>query len=155
MDEKKVAPKSSPTQTGPAPAEETAIISTPIDAPKEMTLPEPDSSDSPGPNVDTLIPTDPYYTDPLFYEVTSYFNIEKEEYASAKNKLSEIVDYVIKTKKSNAPEEVLLALREIENKIQPPSWDEKRYTNVYRYVRLLNRKNSLEKAMSAFEKNGN
>lgn len=105
-----------------------------------------------GPDVDTLIPSDPYYLDPLFYEVASYFGIEQGEYDGAKNYLSDIVEYVIRDQKSNEPAVVLKALRELEELIQQPSWDEKRYKNVYRYIRLASKKESIQEAMGAFEK---
>jgi hypothetical protein len=103
-------------------------------------------------DVGKLIPKEPYYMDPLFYEVANYFNVEQGDYSQAKTKLSEIVDYIITTKKSNAPEDVLTGLRELEDQVQPPQWGEKRYTNVYKYIRLANRRDSINKAMKAFEK---
>ena len=127
----------------------------PIEPGKSVTIPDAPQTDSPGPSVDTLIPTDPYQIDPLFYEVANYFGLEHEDHATAKNKLSEIVDYIIGEKKSNAPEDVLTALRELEDTVQPPAWGERRYTNVYRYVRLLNKSRSLEQSMEALKKNGN
>ncbi len=103
-------------------------------------------------DIDSLIPSDPYYLDPLFYEVANYFGLKTEDYAAAKNKLSEIVDYVIRDLKSNAPEDVLRGLRKLEDTVQPPSWDEKRYTNIYRYIRLASKQQTIKQAMSAFEK---
>lgn len=105
-------------------------------------------------DVDSLIPSDPYYMDPLFYEVANYFGLEQEDYDAAKNKLSDIVEYVIRQNKSNSPETVLKAIRQMEQSIQPPSWDEKRYTNVHKYVRLAAKKGTIEQAMKAFEKEG-
>lgn len=101
---------------------------------------------------DMTIPSDPYYTDPMFYEVVNYFGIPQEEYSSAKYKISEIVDYVIKEGKSNKVEDILKGLRGLEEKVQPPAWGERRYTNIYRYVRLASQKQSINQALSAFEK---
>ena len=98
-----------------------------------------------GNKVDALIPTDPYYMDPLFYEMANYFGVEQEEYGSAKNKLSEILEYVIRDTKSNKPEDVLKALRELEDTVQPPEWGEKRYTNVYKYVRLATKQKTIQR----------
>lgn len=103
---------------------------------------------------DMTIPSDPYYTDPTFYEVANYFGIQQEEYAAAKYKLSEVVDYAIREGKSNKPEHILMQLRKLEDMIQPPGWGEKRYTNVYKYVRLASKNQSIKQAMSAFEKKG-
>lgn len=101
---------------------------------------------------DVTIPTDPYYTDPLFYEVANFFGLQQEDYASAKYKLSDIVDYVIAVKQSNRPEDVLVGLRELEDRVQPPAWGERRYTNVHRYVRLAAKSQAIQQAMKAFEK---
>lgn len=103
---------------------------------------------------DMTIPSDPYYTDPLFYEVVQYFGIEQQGWDKAKNELSVIVDFAILEGKSNKMEDVLLTLRKMEDKLQPPAWGEKRYSNVYKYIRLASQKTSYEKAMSAFEKTG-
>jgi len=103
-------------------------------------------------NVEELIPHDPYYMDPLFYEVANYFGLQQEDYAAAKNKLSDIVDYLIRKEKSNTPDAILPALRKLEQGLQPPSWDERRYTNVHKYVRLAAKHQTIAQAMSAFEK---
>ena len=101
---------------------------------------------------DMTIPSDPYLTSPLFYEVTQYFGVQQGEYEAAKNELSAIVDYIITEGKSNKTEDILVNLRQLEDKLQPPGWDEKRYKNVYKYIRLAAKKSSFEKAMSAFER---
>lgn len=122
---------------------------------EEVTTPltdVPNQTKGTSPDVDALIPSDPYYMDPLFYEVANYFGLNQEDYAAAKYKLSEIVDYVIKERKDNSPDIVLKAIRELEDRVQPPSWDEKRYTNIHRYIRLASKKFTIEQAMSAFEK---
>lgn len=103
---------------------------------------------------DMTIPTDPYYTSPLFYEVASYFGLQPESYNAAKNQLSVIVDYAILEGKSNKMEDVLTTIRRVEDKLQPPSWGESRYGNLYKYIRLASKKQSYEKALSAFEKTG-
>lgn len=103
-------------------------------------------------DVETLIPKDSYQTDPLFYAISDYFNIPPEEYHMAKDYLSEITDYVIRATKSNNPATLLAKIREIEDKVQPPQWGEKRYWNVRKYVRLAAQKGNIEQAMSAFEK---
>ena len=103
-------------------------------------------------DVDSLIPSDPYYMDPLFYEVATFFGLEQGDYDAAKNKLADIVDYIIRDIKSNQPDEVLLALRKIERSLQPPAWDEKRYSNVHKYIRLAQKKSTISQAMHALEK---
>ena len=103
-------------------------------------------------NAELLIPKDSYQTDPLFYAISDYFNIPSEEYHLAKDYLSEITDYVIRETKSNNPSVLLEKIREIEDKVQPPQWGEKRYWNIRKYVRLASRKGEIEKAMRAFIK---
>lgn len=146
MEEKIVKPQISST-----------VSQAPIEEPKP-TIGEVSKSVEPVPENkkagDMTIPSDPYYTDPLFYEVVSYFGIPQQEWANAKNELSVIVDYAILDGKSNKMEDVLVKIREMEDKLQPPSWGEKRYSNVYKYIRLASKKASFEKAMSAFTKKG-
>lgn len=103
-------------------------------------------------DVDTLIPSDPYYMDPLFYEVANYFGVEQGDYDGAKLKLADIVDYVIRDIKSNSPEKVLMRIRELEDSIEKPGWDEKRYSNLHKYIRLSAKKETIQQAMRAFEK---
>ena len=149
-DEKTVAPKTS------APAPE-PVVETSIPQVETTTKTEQVSQLTEVPNevkevdVDTLIPSDPYYMDPLFYEVANYFGLEDGDYDAAKNKLADIVDYVIRDIKSNQPDKVLLALRALERGLEKPSWDEKRYTNVHKYIRLAQKKGAIVQAMKAFE----
>lgn len=151
MEEKTVQPKVNPT----APPQPTSTFTptprvdhTPVTEQIQKVKPAEEKPVS----GDMTIPTDPYYTDPLFYEVVNYFNIPQEDYGVAKYKISDIVDYVIRQSGSNRPEDVLKGLRELEEKVQPPAWGERRYTNVYRYVRLAAKNQAIQQAMSAFEK---
>jgi len=109
---------------------------------------------TPEAEVDTkaLLPTGDYRTDPTFYAVADYFNVPTEDFPIAKDYLSEIVDFVIKDIKSDDATEVLTKIREIEDKVQPPQWGEKRYWNIRKYVRLASRKSDIEKAMGAFSR---
>ena len=103
-------------------------------------------------DVDSLIPSDPYYMDPLFYEVANYFGLEQEDYDSAKNKLGDIVEHIIRELKDNSPDKVIQRLRQLEDSLQKPAWDEKRYTNVHKYVRLAQKQSTLQDMMKAYEK---
>lgn len=156
MTEKVVAPVSAPVITPVAAQSPTVQITVqnpvqpnqnPIETPKE-------TSPLSGPDTDTIIPKEPYYMDPMFYEVANYFGIKQEEYSAAKLKLSDIVDYIIQEKKSNKTEDIIIGLRELEDAVQPPAWGERRYTNVHRYVRLASKKNAIEQAMGAFKRGG-
>ena len=103
-------------------------------------------------DTDALIPKLPYYSDPLFYEVASYFGLKQEDYDGVKNKLSDIVEYVIREIKSNKPDDIIPRLREIENSIGNPGWDERRYNNFHKYIRLADKKATIGKMMRAYEK---
>jgi hypothetical protein len=147
MEEKIVKPQMD--STSPAPQAASVSDPAPVDTVKtEAPVAEDEKAG------DMTIPSDPYYTSPLFYEVAQYFGLQPEGYAAAKNELSVIVDWAILEGKSNKMEDVLVKLRSLEDKIQPPSWGEKRYSNMYKYIRLASKKASFEKAMSAFERTG-
>lgn len=147
-DEKTVAPKTS--SPAPEPVVETPKVETATKTEQVQQLTEV-PNEIKEVDVDSLIPSDPYYMDPLFYEVANYFGLEEGDYDAAKNKLSDIVDYVIRDIKSNQPDKVLLALRAMERGLEKPSWDEKRYTNVHKYIRLAQRAGAITQAMKAFE----
>lgn len=94
-----------------------------------------------------------YLTNPFFYDVANFFSIEPKDFDVAKDKLSMIVDYVTTEYGIKEADDVLLKIRELEDSITPPSWDEKRYNNLYKYIRLATKKQSIQKAMQAFQKN--
>jgi hypothetical protein len=107
------------------------------------------------PSAETVIKsTIPYQIDPLFHEVADYFGVDQKDWDTAKTKLGTIVDYVAEAVKSGDAGDIMLKLREIEDTIQKPAWDEKRYTNVYRFVRLAQQRSSVDKAMSALQRGG-
>jgi hypothetical protein len=96
--------------------------------------------------------TEPYVTNPFFYEVANYFGVEQGEYDRAKDKLSVIVDWAFEETQSKKPEDILLKIRELEDTLTAPDFGERRYSNVYKYVRLASRAQSFKKAMKALEK---
>ncbi len=103
-------------------------------------------------NPASLIPQEPYLTSPLFYEVANYFGIEQRDYDDAKYKLAEVVEWAIINGKSNKIENVLTKIREAENVLSAPEIGEKRYAHLYRYIRLASKRDSMNKALRAFEK---
>jgi hypothetical protein len=96
-----------------------------------------------------------YLTSPVFYEVAQYFDIKQEEYSEARQKLEEIVKHAQYMSQSNDWADVLHMIREFEDQIQPPSWGERRYTNLYKYIRLSSQRDHLNKALSAYERRPN
>lgn len=125
----------------------TPLVSPPIE--EQPANPPGDANDGEG---GSLAPQDHYLTSPSFYEVTNYFGVEHAEFEQAKHKLSAIVDWAAEESKSGNLEDILMKIRMLEEKIQPPQWGERRYQNVYKYVRLASKQQALGKAMSAFEK---
>ena len=99
-----------------------------------------------------LIPQEDYRTSSLFYEVANYFGVEQRGYDEAKDKLSLITDWVIMKTGSNKLEDVLHAIRELEDAIQRPAWGETRYGNFYRYLRIMMQKEKVDKILGAYEK---
>jgi len=121
------------------------------------TTPEDKAPETPVKESEGDAPADPlldgyYMTNPFFHELANFFGIEQRDFESTKDKLSVIADWAYKESQSKEPGEILLTLRRLENKIQPADWGEKRYSNVYKYIRLAMQKQSLEKSMAAFEK---
>ena len=94
----------------------------------------------------------PYRQSPFFYEVANYFNIESKDIDVAAPKIGVIVDWVQEKYGVKTPEDILLKIREAEDIVQRPGWDEKRYTNLYKYVYLDNQAIAIEKAKKAFER---
>lgn len=121
----------------------TPVESTVVEPVEEKVIEEPE--------IDPL--TEPYITNPFFYEITNYFGIEQRDYENTKDKLSVIVDWAHEETNSRKPEDILLAIRHLEDRIQPAEWGERRYANVYKYIRLASKSQAIKKAMSAFEKN--
>lgn len=103
-------------------------------------------------NAGIIIPQEDYRTSPLFYEIARYFGIEEVDYEESKEKLSMIADWAVMKAESNKIGNIMLAIRKLEDNVRPPAWGEKRYTNVYRYLKLLSRYDDLDKMLSAYEK---
>lgn len=95
-----------------------------------------------------------YRTSPLFYQVAEYFGVDSHEYEDAKNKLSAIVDWAAESSKSSNVEDILLKLRETEEKVARLDPFEKRYKMMFRYVMLKGKEASIQKSLKAFEKGG-
>lgn len=142
MEEKIVKPL---TSTPPA-AAESASVADPSELPVEKKEEKPNS--------EIRVTEQDYRTSPLFYQVADYFAIEPSDYESAKNKLSVIVDWVAQEAGSTNIEDILLKLREVEEKVVRLDPFEKRYKMMFRYVMLKSKENSIKKALSAFEKGG-
>lgn len=98
---------------------------------------------------------DHYRTNPFFYEVAEYFNVESRDYDVAAPKLATIVEWIVSKFDVHKPEDILVKLRAAEDMVQRPGWDEKRYTNLFKYARLDQQELAIKKAKSAFERTMN
>lgn len=155
MEETTIQPTVSP---GSQPITITIGSNQPIATTAETSPPSPETQSESMPveksdkKINSLIPQVPYYSDPIFYEVANYFGLKQEDYDMAKNKLSDIVEYVIRDIESNDVEKIVPRLREIEDSIQSAGWDERRYANFHKYIRLADKKATIGKMMRAYEK---
>lgn len=124
-------------------AQEKSVDKTPGIVEEEIVKPD---------NIDKLIPQGDYRTDPTFYEVANYFGLKEEDYDGAKQKLADIVEFVIRDIESNDIEKIIPRIREIEDSIQSLGWDERRYTNFHKYIRLAGKQQTIKQMMKAYEK---
>lgn len=99
-------------------------------------------------------PQDFFRTSPIFYEVANFLGIEDREFDNAQEKIATIIDWAQQETGSKKAEDILMAVRELEDQLQPPGWDEKRYNNLYKYLRLATKEFSFRKAMGAFRRDG-
>ena len=102
-------------------------------------------------DVNLIIPQEDYRTSPLFYEIARYFGIEEPDYEESKEKLSMVADWAVMKAESKKIGDIMIAIRKLEDSVRPPAWGEKRYTNVYRYLKLLLRYDDLDKMLSVYE----
>jgi hypothetical protein len=101
-----------------------------------------------------LIPQDNWQTSPMFYELANFLGVPEGQYEANAEQISVITDYAIEHANSNKIEDIMHTIRELEGKLQPPPWGEKRVTNIYRALRMEARYNSAKKAMGAFSRTG-
>ena len=158
MSENIATPKTGIVNPTPAPTTDTVQAAPEVEADSKVEQLQKlsDAENEPkGPNqseIDTLIPSDPYYTDPLFYQVANYLGVAQSEWDSAKDALSDIVDFTIREIKDNRPSEVLNFIRSIERSLEKPGWDEKRYKHIHAYIKLGLSKQAISRSMEAFKK---
>lgn len=101
-----------------------------------------------------LIPQENWQTDPLFYELANFLGVESREYDVAADQISVITDWAIQEAGSNKIEDIMHAIRGLEDKLQPPPWGERRYSHIYRALRMEARYQASKKALGAYTKTG-
>ena len=102
--------------------------------------------------IDLLIPRGHWRSSPLFYEVAKFFGVDEGNYDGAVQKLSDIAEWAIRSAQSNNIDKILPLISKTERRLSPPTWGEKRFNVVHRYVRLLSKQDSLGRAIKAYEK---
>lgn len=118
---------------------------------KEVVAPQPVKEQVKQKEGPVTSPEDYYITSPLFHKVADYFGLERTQWELAKNQLSIIVDWAILESESNRPEDILSVVSQLEKSLRSPGYGERRYANVYRFVRLLGHKRSIEKEMEVYK----
>src|SRR3990167_5395884 len=100
------------------------------------------------------IPEENWRVSPLFYEVASFLGIDEKNYETAAPKMSLIVDWAITQAKSNKVHDLLPIISQLERTLMPPTWGERRYEVLYRYLRLAIKRDAFEKALNSFKMKG-
>jgi hypothetical protein len=143
-------------QASPIVAHDTAEPSQPV---KISIEPDPDAQQAPiDPNAPAerqeLIPPGDWHTSPLFYEIANFLGVDAKDYEATADQISVITDYVTQKANSGKIEDIMHGIRELEDKLQPPPWGEKRVSHIYRPLRMASRYDAAKKAMGAFTKTG-
>jgi hypothetical protein len=103
-------------------------------------------------NAESLIPTDPWETSPMFYEIANMFNIEPKFFNAEKDKISVITDWAINQAGSNKIEDIYHVIRQLQDSLVHTDFSEKSHQVIYRYLRLRSHADAANKAVKAFEK---
>lgn len=103
-------------------------------------------------SAENLIPTDPWSTSPMFYEIANMFNIEPKFYEAEKDKISVITDWAITQAGSNKIEDIFHVIRQLQDGLVHNDMFEKSHQVIYRYLRLRAQADAANKAVKAFEK---
>lgn len=103
-------------------------------------------------NAESLIPTDPWETSPMFYEIANFFNIEPKFYGAEKDKISVITDWAIEKAGSNKLEDIYHVIRDLESNLMRMDAFEKPHNLLYRYLRLRAHADAANTAVKAFER---
>ena len=103
-------------------------------------------------NAEDLIPTDPWETSPMFYEIANFFNIEPKFFNAEKDKISVITDYAIQKAGSNKLEDIYHIINELQSNLLRMDAFEKPHNLLYRYLRLQSHADAANKAVHAFER---
>jgi len=101
-----------------------------------------------------LIPTQNWETDPMFYELANYLNVDSKDYGAMADKVSVITEWAIRESNSNKSEDLMHTIRGLEEKLQPPEWGVKRINHIYNFLRMESQYSAHKKALGAYSRTG-
>lgn len=96
---------------------------------------------------------------PFFLKVADYFGVTEKDYRNAYSKINTIVNWAANATKSRDIADIISKIGKVSRTLQSPAYSEKRYTIMYRYVRLADEaqdvgsrdKEKVEKEMGAYK----
>ena len=93
--------------------------------------------------------------DPLTHSIGKYLNVKMDdiaEYSQLKNRISLIRDWAKQNANSEDNTDVLWAVRTLENRLGTPPAGEKRINHLYKWIRLDQDRQRIEKEQKILEK---
>lgn len=140
-------------------AESTAEAGQPVRIVVQPAVPEhPTSTDPIDPKSEAerseLIPNQNWQTDPMFYELANFLNVDSRDYDQMADKISVITEWAINETSSNKIEDIMHSIRGLEERLQPPEWGQKRINHVYNFLRMNSQYQSHKKALGAYTRTG-
>ena len=101
-----------------------------------------------------FLPSDDWHTSPLFYEIANFLGVDAKDYEATADQIAVITDYVTQKAQSGKIEDILHGIRELEDKLQPAPWGERKVSHIYKFLRMASRYDAAKKATGAFTKTG-
>ena len=93
-----------------------------------------------------------YRYNPVFLKVAEYFGIDQKEYPNAVNKIAAIADWAVGETNSNNPSAVISKIAEASRSLQSPGMGERRYSILYRYIKLAEEGHTVDRAIEGQKK---
>jgi hypothetical protein len=105
------------------------------------------------PEEPSVAPEDSYLVDPLFHKIADYFGIESyRKKELEKNKISVIVDWARTKHDAKDSSDIFSTIRRLEQTLRTPGMGERRINNVYRFVRLLAKRDGLDEELKIYKR---
>src|SRR5574343_1060566 len=97
--------------------------------------------------VDFDIIGEDYLTNPDWFEIVNYLNLDQNEWQTAKNEVVEIVKYIAQDIQSDKLEDILTKMKAIRSNLYDTGqWGERLHKVLYRYIKLSAKRDSFGKA---------